>query len=99
MAAAVALCRADFRCIDYIQAAFCRVGMQKELDAVDQAGFRIVATQKMGAISERNNVENAFDKYRKKLAGGGISENDCQLIITAARKATADLTAIFNHFR
>ena len=65
--AAVALCRADFRCIDYIQAAYCRVGMQKELDAVDQAGFRIVATQKMGAISERNNIENAFDKYRKKL--------------------------------
>ena len=53
MAAAVAICRADFRCIDYIQAAFCKVGMRKELDAVDQAGYRIAATQKMGAISER----------------------------------------------
>jgi hypothetical protein len=98
MAAAVAICRADWQCIDYIQAAFCKVGMKKELDAVDQAGYRVVATKNIFAISERNVVENAFDKYRKKLAGGGISENDCQLIITAAKKAVADLETILRNY-
>jgi hypothetical protein len=70
----------------------------EKLVAVDQAGYRVVATKNIFAISERNVVENAFDKYRKKLAGGGINENDCQLIITAAKKAVADLETILRNY-
>ena len=98
MAAAVKICRDDFRCIDHIQAAFYRVGLKKHLDGVDQAGMRVVSSQNMGAISQRNEIENKFDKYRKKLAGGGISESDCQLVIAEAVKTTAALEALARQY-